>query len=54
MAAECNSKPPHPSLNTSSGTIRLRPQDAADITDAEFLGLMGAALAGAAPAGAAT
>jgi hypothetical protein len=48
MAAECNSKPPHPSLKTSSGTIRLRPQDAADITDAEFLGLIGA-LAGAAP-----
>lgn len=41
----------HSSLKTSTGTIRLRPQDAADITDEEFLGLIGAALAGAASMG---
>jgi hypothetical protein len=34
----------HPELVTSKGTIRLRPDDAADIGDAEFLGLARAAL----------
>jgi uncharacterized protein YdhG (YjbR/CyaY superfamily) len=35
----------HPGLRTSKGTIRLRPQDAADISDNEFLDLMRASLA---------
>ncbi len=34
----------HPSLKTSTGTIRLRPEDAAGISDDEFLGLIRAAL----------
>lgn len=34
----------HPSLKTSTGTIRLRPEDAAAIPDEEFLGLLRAAL----------
>ena len=34
----------HPELRTSKGTIRLRPQDAAGITDDELGGLVGAAL----------
>ncbi len=34
----------HPELKTSKGTIRLRPQDAAAITDDEFSGLVSAAL----------
>ncbi len=34
----------HPSLKTSTGTIRLRPEDAAGISDEEFLGLLRAAL----------
>lgn len=34
----------HPSLKTSTGTIRLRPEDAAAIPDQEFLGLLRAAL----------
>lgn len=29
----------HPALKTSTGTIRLRPEDAAAIADEEFLGL---------------
>ena len=36
----------HPSLRTSTGTIRLRPEDAAAITDEEFLGLFRGALGG--------
>jgi hypothetical protein len=36
----------HPSLKTSTGTIRLRPEDAAGISDDEFLGLVRAALGG--------
>ena len=36
----------HPSLKTSTGTIQLRPQDAASISDEEFLGLIRPALAG--------
>lgn len=35
----------HPALKTSTGTIRLRPEDAADISDDEFLELVRAALA---------
>jgi Domain of unknown function (DU1801) len=35
----------HPALATSSGTIRLRPEDAAGIPDEEFLALARAALA---------
>src|SRR5215472_301915 len=35
----------HPGLKTSTGTIRLRPEDAA-ITDEEFLGLFRGALGG--------
>ena len=34
----------HPELRTSKGTIRLRPQDAAAISDEEFSGLVSAAL----------
>ena len=34
----------HPDLRTSKGTIRLRPQDAAGITDDELGGLVGEAL----------
>ncbi len=34
----------HPGLKTSTGTIRLRPEDAAGISDEEFLGLLRAAL----------
>jgi len=34
----------HPHLKTSTGTIRLRPEDAADISDDEFAGLIRAAL----------
>ena len=34
----------HSELKTSTGTIRLRPADAAGITDEEFLGLIRAAL----------
>jgi hypothetical protein len=35
----------HPALVTSTGTIRLRPEDAASITDEEFLTLARAGLA---------
>jgi len=35
----------HPELVTSTGTIRLRPEDAAAISDEELLGLARAALA---------
>jgi uncharacterized protein YdhG (YjbR/CyaY superfamily) len=35
----------HPELVTSTGTIRLRPEDAAAISDEEFLSLIRAALA---------
>jgi hypothetical protein len=34
----------HPTLKTSTGTIRLRPGDAADISDEEFLSLVRGAL----------
>jgi hypothetical protein len=34
----------HPALKTSTGTIRLRPEDAAAISDDEILGLVRAAL----------
>ena len=34
----------HPALKTSTGTIRLRPEDAAEISDEEFLTLARAAL----------
>jgi hypothetical protein len=34
----------HPRLKTSTGTIRLRPDDAAGIADEEFLGLLRGAL----------
>lgn len=34
----------HPGLKTSTGTIRLRPEDAASISDEEFLGLLRPAL----------
>ena len=34
----------HPGLKTSTGTIRLRPQDAAEISDHEFADLIRAAL----------
>lgn len=34
----------HPALKTSTGTIRLRPEDAAGISDEEFLGLLRPAL----------
>lgn len=34
----------HPSVKTSTGTVRLRPEDAASITDDEFLGLLRPAL----------
>jgi len=34
----------HPHLKTSTGTIRLRPEDAADISDDEFIDLVRAAL----------
>ena len=34
----------HPDLKTSTGTIRLRPEDADSISDEEFLGLLRAAL----------
>ncbi len=34
----------HPELRASKGTIRLRPEDAAAITDDELLGLVSAAL----------
>ena len=36
----------HPDLLASKSTLRLRPDDAADISDAEFLGFIRAALAG--------
>jgi uncharacterized protein YdhG (YjbR/CyaY superfamily) len=36
----------HPDLKTSKGTIRLRPEDAAGIPDAEFRDLVHAALDG--------
>jgi Domain of unknown function (DU1801) len=36
----------HPKLKTSTGTIQLRPDDAAAIGDEEFLGLFRGALAG--------
>lgn len=36
----------HPGLKTSTGTIRLRPEDAAAITDEEFLALFRGALGG--------
>jgi len=36
----------HPELKTSKGTIQLRPDDAAAISDEEFLGLFRGALAG--------
>lgn len=36
----------HPRLKTSTGTIRLRPEDAAAIPDGEFRDLLRAALAG--------
>jgi uncharacterized protein YdhG (YjbR/CyaY superfamily) len=35
----------HPELTTSTGTIRLRPEDAADISDEEFRDLVRSALA---------
>lgn len=34
----------HPALKTSTGTIQLRPQDAAGLTDEELLGLIRGAL----------
>ncbi len=34
----------HPELRTSTGTIRLRPEDAAGIDDAEFVALVTAVL----------
>ena len=34
----------HPDLRSSKGTIRIRPQDAAGITDSELAGLVRAAL----------
>jgi hypothetical protein len=34
----------HPGLKTSTGTIRLRPEDAAEIADHEFADLIRAAL----------
>jgi len=34
----------HPELKTGKGTIQLRPEDAASISDDELLGLVGAAL----------
>ena len=36
----------HPKLNTSTGTIQLRPDAAAAISDEEFLALFRGALAG--------
>jgi uncharacterized protein YdhG (YjbR/CyaY superfamily) len=36
----------HPALRTSKGTIRLRPQDAADVSDDELLELVHGALNG--------
>jgi uncharacterized protein YdhG (YjbR/CyaY superfamily) len=36
----------HPGLRTSKGTIRLRPRDAADVSDDELLELVHAALNG--------
>ena len=36
----------YPKLKTSTGTIQLRPDDAAAISDDEFLGLFRGALAG--------
>jgi hypothetical protein len=36
----------HPKLKTSTGTIQLRPDDAAAISDEEFLGLFRGALGG--------
>jgi ketosteroid isomerase-like protein len=36
----------HPALKTSTGTLRLRPEDAAAISDEEFLGLFSGALGG--------
>jgi len=35
----------HPTMRTSKGTIRLRPRDAADVSDDELLELVRAALA---------
>ncbi len=34
----------HPALKTGKGTIRLRPQDAAEVPDEDLLGLVHAAL----------
>jgi Domain of unknown function (DU1801) len=39
----------HPALKTSTGTLRLRPEDAADISDEELLGLLRPALSPPAP-----
>ena len=36
----------HPALKTSTGTLRVRPEDAAAISDEEFLGLFRGALDG--------
>jgi uncharacterized protein YdhG (YjbR/CyaY superfamily) len=41
----------HPALRTSKGTIRLRPEDAAGVSDDELLALVRAALEPAAAAG---
>jgi len=41
----------HPALRTSKGTIQLRPEDAADISDAELVALVRAALDPGAVAG---
>jgi uncharacterized protein YdhG (YjbR/CyaY superfamily) len=41
----------HPELRTSTGTIRLRPEDAAAIPDGEFLALVRSALGPAPGAG---
>jgi hypothetical protein len=38
----------HPELKTSTGTLRVRPEDAADISDDEILGLVHATLGQAA------
>jgi uncharacterized protein YdhG (YjbR/CyaY superfamily) len=35
----------HPGLSSGKGTIRIRPRDAASISDAELRGLLGGALA---------
>jgi hypothetical protein len=36
----------HPALTTSTGTLQVRPEDAAAIGDEEFLGLFRGALGG--------